>query len=143
AARDLTSAAAHYAASRNGDDLWYSRQLMTVAGTAPLIPQRIAALQQASTSGERATHTAEAPFNAWYSLSQVRASQGNAAGVESALRAAIAAHPNWFKPHWTLAQLLVLERRIPEARAQAQTAADLDAGKHPEVSRTLQEANRL
>ena len=90
-------------------------------------------------AGERATRTAEDPFNAWYSLSSIRAAQNNAAATEQCLRAAIAAHPTWFKPHWTLAQVLSLEGRNEEARREAALAADLDGGKHPEVARTLQE----
>jgi len=89
--------------------------------------------------GERATRTAEDPFNAWYSLSSIRAMQNNAVGTEECLRAAIAAHPTWFKPHWTLAQVLGLESRRDEALKEAERAADLDGGKHLEVARTLQE----
>ena len=65
------------------------------------------------------------------------AAQNDAAGSEQALRGAIAARPNWFKPHWTLAQLLMLENRFDEARTEAARAADLDGGKHPEVAATL------
>ena len=136
---DLAAATAHYAQSRNADDLWYSRTLAAFAGNAPTILLRIQAMQQAIAAGERATRTAEAPFNAWYSLSTIRAGQNDAAGTERCLRAAIAAHPTWFKPHWTLAQVLRLESRGEEARREAALAADLDGGKHPEVMRTLQE----
>ena len=141
ASGDLQSAAAHYSRSRDADDLWYSRALAAFAGKAPTVPPRIQAMQQAIVVGERATRTAEAPFNAWYSLSALRASQNDPAGAEFCLRSAIAAHPNWFKPHWVLAQLLHLEGRNGEARLEALTAADLDAQKDPEVARTLQEIN--
>jgi hypothetical protein len=138
---NLPSAAAYYARSHDGDDLWYSRTLAAYAGRAPSAGVRIQAIQQAIAAGERATRTAEAPFNAWYSLSALRASQNDAAGVEACLRSAIAAHPNWFKPHWVLAQVLHAEGRNDEARREAVTAADLDAGKHPEVAATLQAIN--
>lgn len=141
ASDDLASATTHYAASRDADDLWYSRALTTFAGKAPTLPLRIQAMQQAITAGERATRTAEAPFNAWYSLSALRASQNDAAGAELCLRSAIAAHPNWFKSHWVLAQVLHAEGRNDEARREAFTAADLDGAKHPEVARTLHEIN--
>jgi O-antigen ligase len=138
ASGNLASAAVYYARSHDGDDLWYSRTLAAYAGKAPSVGLRIQAIQQALAAGERATRTAEAPFNAWYSLSALRASQNDAAGVETCLRSAIAAHPNWFKPHWVLAQVLHVEGRNDEARREALTAADLDAGKHPEVYATLQ-----
>ena len=41
--------------------------------------------------------------------------QNNMAGTEQCLRAAIAAHPTWFKPHWMLAQVLRLQGRDQEA----------------------------
>jgi O-antigen ligase len=138
---DLASAASNYARSRDADDLWYSRSLAAFAGKAPTIPMRLQAIEQAIAAGERATRTAEAPFNAWYSLSALRASQNDAAGVERCLRSAIAANPNWFKPHWVLSQVLRAEGRMSEARREALTAAELDAGKHPEVARALQEIN--
>ena len=63
----------------------------------------------------------------------------NGARAEQCLRAAIGAHPNWFKPHWSLSQVLRVERRTEEARREAFVAAELDQGKHPEVTRTLDE----
>jgi hypothetical protein len=139
AAGDLAAARIHYAQSHNADDLWYSRSLAALAGEAASVPLRIQAMQQAIAAGERATRSAESPFNAWYSLSALRASQNDAAGAEQCLRSAIAAHPNWFKPHWILAQVLQAEGRHDEARREAAIAADLDGQKHPEVARTLHE----
>ena len=139
AAGNLAAAAAHYQASGQTSDLWYSRALFAAAQSAPKIGDRLQALHRSSIAGVRATRTAEDPFNAWYSLSSIRAAQNDAAGTEQCLRAAIAAHPNWFKPHWTLAQVLRIESRGEEAEREAALAADLDGGKHPEVARTLQE----
>ena len=139
ASGNLESAAAYYSHSRDGDDLWYSRTLAALAGNAHSLPLRIRAMQEAIAVGQRATRTAEAPFNAWYSLSALRASQNDAAGTELCLRSAIEAHPNWFKPHWILAEALHAEGRNDEARREALTAADLDAEKHPEVARALHE----
>jgi O-antigen ligase len=139
AAGDFTAAATHYEESGQTSDLWYSRALLDAAQKAPNIGDRLQGLYRASLAGERATRTAEDPFNAWYSLSSIRAAQNNAAGTEQCLRAAIAAHPTWFKPHWTLAQVLYLESRKDEALREAERAADLDGGKHPEVAHTLQE----
>jgi hypothetical protein len=118
-------------------DLWYSRALLNATQQSPDIGRRVAGLQQATAAARRATVTAEDPFNAWYNLAIILAVQNDAAGAESALRSAIAARPNWFKPHWTLAQLLALEHRTSEARGEALKAADLDGGKHPEVGATL------
>ena len=138
---DLATASQEYESSHQADDLWYSRELASLAGKAPHAGLRVQAIREALTVGERATLTAEAPFNAWYSLSVLRASQNDAPGVEFCLRSAIAASPYWFKPHWVLAQILWAEGRNSEALSEARIAADLDAGKHPEVGRTLQEIN--
>jgi O-antigen ligase len=135
----LASAAAHYTASGQTSDLWYSRALLNVAEKAPAPALRVQAFQLASDAAERATHTADDPFNAWYSLSAIYAARNDAAGAERCLRAAIAARPNWFKPHWTLAQVLRFQSRREEAAREAALAFELDGGKHPEVAQTLQE----
>ena len=126
-------------ASGQTSDLWYSRALLEATWKATTIPGRLEALHRASQAGERATRTAEAPFNAWYSLSSIRAAQNNVAGAEQCLRAAIEAHPTWFKPHWLLAQVLRLQGRYEEAARESALAAELDGGAHPEVALTLQE----
>jgi O-antigen ligase len=139
AAGNLKEAAAHYAQSGQTSDLWYSRSLLESTGKATTIAGRLEALHRASEAGERATRTAEAPFNAWYSLSTIRAAQNNVSGAESCLRAAIDARPMWFKPHWMLAQVLRLQGRDREAAQESALAAELDGGIHPEVARTLRE----
>jgi hypothetical protein len=148
ASGDAGRAAAEYAVYEGrrlpgtAADLWYSRALIDLAGKAanPLV--RFQALTQSGAAAMRATHTSEEPFNAWYNASALAASQNDAAGTERCLRAAISAHPNWFKPHWTLAQVLRLESRWDDAAAEAVLAADLDSGKHPEVARTAEEIRR-
>jgi tetratricopeptide (TPR) repeat protein len=135
---NLTAAAAHYESSGKTSDLWYSRALLAVAGKASGIVVRMQALQLATAAGERATRTAEDPFNAWYSLSAIYAGRNDAARAERCLRAAIAAHPRWFKPHWMLAEVLRFQSRNEEALGEAAVAVDLDGGKHPEVARTLE-----
>ena len=101
------------------------------------------ALAQAGAAALRATNTAEDPFNAWYHVAALYGSRNDAADAESSLRAAIAARPNWFKPHWTLAQVLRVEARLPEAESGAALAAELNGGKNPEVARTLAEIRAL
>jgi O-antigen ligase len=118
-------------------DLWYSRASLEVAEHAASPAVRIQALTQAQAAAARATQTADDPFNAWYNLAAFDALRGDSAAAESHLRLAIAARPNWFKPHWTLARLLLLESRPVEAEAEAALAMSLDSGKHPQVSQTL------
>jgi hypothetical protein len=126
-----------------GSDLWYSRTCSNLAATTanPLV--RVQAMAQAGAAGTRATLTSEEPFNAWYSLSALYAGQNDIASTERCLRAAIAARPNWFKPHWTLAQVLRLEGRLEEAENEAALAADRNGGKNPEVTHTLDEIRAL
>jgi O-antigen ligase len=129
AAHDLAGATRAYQSSAipgASSDLWYSRALAQ-AGDLP----------GAIVAGLRATETAEDPFNAWYSLAGLYAAQNDAPSAELSLRKAIRSNPNWFKPHWTLARLLAITGRTPEARSQAILAIDLDAGWHAEVTQTL------
>jgi hypothetical protein len=65
--------------------------------------------------------------------------QNDLVHTEQSLRAAISCAPNWFKPHWLLAEVLRAARRLKEASTEAMLAADLDGGKDPEVARTARE----
>jgi len=140
---DLAAAAAHFDRYQRwhlpgtSADLWYSRALLNLATKSKIPLVRFQAVLQSGAAGLRAPESAEDPFDAWYSLAEVYAAQNDRARMESSLRAAIAASPNWFKPHWALAQLLRMESRIDEAEREAALAAELNGGKHPEVARTL------
>ncbi|MBI1786756.1 MAG: O-antigen ligase family protein [Acidobacteria bacterium] len=111
-------------------DLWYSRALAWRAW------------QPALEAAQRAPRTAEDRQNALYNLAVFYGARNDFARTEQALRDAIAAAPNWFKPHWTLAQVLRAAGRTEEARAEASLALDLDGGKDPEVVRTHRELSR-
>jgi len=119
-----------------GDDLAYSRAMQELAARTPIFATRLAATQQALESGIRAVTTAEDRQNAWYNLATILAARNDAAGVERSLRNAIAWAPNWFKPHWTLAQFLELTNRHAQALAEARTAVECDGSKDPEVTET-------
>jgi hypothetical protein len=123
-------------------DLWRSRVLFDLAGRTADPTAKIDLVAQAGAAALAATVTAEDPFDAWYNVAQMAAARNDAIGTERALRAAIAAHPRWFKPHWTLAQVLAISGRVDEARSEAALAVQLNAGKHPEVERTMAEILR-
>ncbi len=150
AQRDISSgdaalAAAHYIQCEHwrlpgtAADLWYSRALLGLAHRTRSPVTAVRATVEAGRAAVRATGTAEYPANAWYNLAAFYASQNDAANAEMSLRAAIAANSQWFKPHWTLAQLLFMESRLDEAKREAALAAVLDGGKFPEVTRTWHE----
>ena len=105
-------------------DVWYARTL------APLAPFEAVAAAQAGTSGEDAQ-------NAWYTLAWLHARAGDVPHTEQSLREAIRCAPNWFKPHWMLAQILQRQGRTGEARVEAERAAYLNAGKNPQVAATV------
>jgi tetratricopeptide (TPR) repeat protein len=125
-----------------GADLNYSRAMAQLATRSPIFATRLQATQQATEAAIRATRTAEDRQNAWYNLATLLASQNDAAGVERSLRNAIAWAPNWFKPHWALAQLLEATHRRDEALTEARSALDLDGGRDPEVSETWKKLQR-
>jgi hypothetical protein len=139
---DVQGAAEAYRTLQNwepshGDaDLRYSRAMMRLATTTKNFATSVAAAQQATNSAIRATETAEDRQNAWYNLATIDALRNDQAGVENALRQAIACAPNWFKPHWTLSQLLEFSGQHAEARREAAIAMDLDGGHDPEVTAT-------
>jgi len=89
-----------------------------------------------------ATTIPEQRQNAWYSLAQLAAAMNDSKTVESSLRAAILAGPQWFKPHWALARLLYSTGRTDEARKEAALALDLDGHKNAEVVETMTEIVR-
>jgi len=110
-------------------DVYFSRRYSTISNERARVYAQASAL--------RATQTAEDRQNALTNLAAFQSPSGDAAAVERTLRSAVAAAPNWYKSHWLLAQVLWLEGRIPEARAEAQTAVDRGGGRHPEVQATL------
>ena len=118
-------------------DLYSSREMAAIAARTPSQTDKDRYLREALAAGLRATESSEDRQNAWYSLASVYAAQGDAAAVERSLRASIACGPNWFKPHWILAQVLRANGRLEEAQAQAELAAKLNNGKNPEVNQTL------
>src|ERR1017187_4116137 len=122
-----------------GADLWYSRALMDLARKSTDMALIERAFAQSEDAAERAVQGAEEPFNAWYNAAQLTALENNYGATERCLRAAILAHPYWFKPHWTLAQVLALEARGQEAEREASLAVDLDGGKDREVMETLRQ----
>jgi O-antigen ligase len=144
ASGDIRGASAAYRILRRWEplpgesDLRYSRAMTRLATTTPVFAVSVAAAEQATESAIRATSTAEDRQNAWYNLATIAALRNDRAGVEDGLRRAIACAPNWFKPHWTLSQLLELTGRHEDARREASLALQLDGGHDPEVTATSQ-----
>jgi tetratricopeptide (TPR) repeat protein len=123
-------------------DIWYSRQMAALARAAPDPVSALRAWQQALEAGFRATKTAEDLHNAWYNLATLHSRQNDFARTEQCLRAAIGSSPNWFKPHWMLAQVLLAEDRRKEALEEARLATDLNGGKDPEVAAVLEQIKK-
>jgi hypothetical protein len=126
----------HWEPAGAGADLRYSRSMAQLTARTPIFAVRLQAAQEALDAAIRATRTAEDRQNAWYNLATLLADQNDAAMVERSLRNAIAWSPNWFKPHWALAQLLEATSRHHEALIESQVAFDLDGGHDAAVSAT-------
>jgi tetratricopeptide (TPR) repeat protein len=144
-ANDLSGAAEAYrqALSRSGTgvtaDLDLSRRWAAVAAHVSNPMSKIYYGQVAAGAASLATESPEQQQNAWYNLAILEASTNDARAVEYSLRAAIAAAPVWYKPHWALARLLEKEGRLPEAEPEARRALYLDGGKDAEVVSTVNE----
>ena len=120
-------------------DLWYSRAL---AGALPKMQNAAdaaAVANEALAAAVGASRSSEEPENAWLNLAVLYGRRDDFLHTEQSLRAAIGAAPNWFKPHWLLAQVLRAAGRLPEARAEADLAVELDGGRDPQVVRNAQE----
>ncbi|MDE3164350.1 MAG: O-antigen ligase family protein, partial [Acidobacteriota bacterium] len=142
-ARDLRAASDAYRSYRElrlpgaSTDLWYSRAVIAVTTSEVDPVARLRWFEEGRQAAIRATTSAEDPFDAWYNAAVYESARNDPAATGHCLRMAIQAHPNWFKPHWTLAQLLVLSGRAGAAEREAALAVALDGGRHPEVGRTL------
>jgi O-antigen ligase len=126
-----------------GSDLRYSRAMQQLAIRAPLFASSLMARQEALKAGIAAVSTCEDRENAWYNLATLFAMNNDAVSVERSLRNAIAWAPNWFKPHWTLAQLLEMSNRPKQALAEAAEAAKLNGGHDPEVTETWEHLRKM
>jgi hypothetical protein len=120
-------------------DVWYSRSWMEQARTSPNQSVVDQALSIAVESAMRGTDSAEEPFAAWYNLALISSLRDDYRTTETSLWRAIGAHPNWFKPHWMLAQELTLVGHFDAAEKEAALAVELDGGHDAEVTQTLQE----
>lgn len=123
-------------------DLYYSRNMAANVRRQPQLLLSVKALQEAVQAGIRATRSAEDRQNAAYHLASVYAQMNNHQEAGKYLRMAAEAAPNWFKPHWMLAQVLAAEGRVEEARVEAVKAVERDGGKHEEVTATWRKLER-
>jgi O-antigen ligase len=127
------------------DDVVFSRMFLNIANKADTPARRAESWQLGFQCATRSVSQAEDRQNAWYNLAQVLAARNDAGAVEHSLRTAILWAPNWFKPHWALAEVLRLQGQIVDAARESAIAVDLDGGKHGEVKATnssLQDATR-
>lgn len=147
-AGDFPGAAMAYRAALNRPDagvtadLYFSRRWSKLAMATTNVMPKVYYSQIAAAAASRATRQPEQAPNAWYNLSLLAAARNDPAGTEYALRAAITCAPEWYKPHWILAQLLAVEGRSAEAAPEAARALQLNGGKDSEVASTLAQVLR-
>jgi hypothetical protein len=118
-------------------DLYYSRRLADYVRKTSDFRLKAQALRAAYTAALNATRSSEELSNAWYNLAGFLSTTNSPADVERSLRESIAAAPNWYKPHWVLAQLYLAEKRLDDAQREAEIAVGCN-GKAPEVLYTLE-----
>jgi hypothetical protein len=139
---DLRGSARHYARAAEwglrgwSADIFYSRRLAAFASASTDFRTKVEAWRMAEQVAARATATSEEKQNAWFNLAAMLSPRNDPASVERCLRRSIAAAPNWYKPHWALAKVLLLENRPGESRSEADTAIACN-GRRPELLRTL------
>lgn len=118
-------------------DLNFSRRMLAKSQSLPDPADQLRGFLFAKQAALRAPGTSEDRQNALINLAAFYAVENNAVMVEWCLRDAIEAAPNWFKPHWLLAQVLARGKMQNEAIFEARRAVELDGGKNPEVRQTL------
>jgi len=118
-------------------DLFLSRRFFKSAASANQVMPKLYLGQVTAGAASRATHQGEQLPNAWFNMAVLAASREDAAGTEYALREAIEAAPNWYKPHWMLARVLAARGKGSDAAFEAKLAMDLNGGKDAEVESTL------
>src|SRR5579872_1254216 len=132
-AANLLDRARHWNAAA---DFYFSRRFANAPAHDPV--EHLRFWQYGFAAASHAPETADDPQNALLNLAAFQAGLNDAPGVEQNLRRAIAIAPEWYKPHWLLAQVLEQQGRSAEALSEAQAAAARDGAKHPEVAATLQ-----
>jgi hypothetical protein len=120
-------------------DLWFSRAMMAASQQAGGTPDSARAWTAATDAAQRAAERAPERQAARYNLALIHGLQNDAPRAEAALRSTIAAAPNWYKPHWMLAQLLRETGHLDEARREAEIAQELNGGANPEVAETWEQ----
>jgi O-antigen ligase len=118
-------------------DIYFSRRFLAQAPADTI--GRFRVWQYAMQAAQNAPESADDPQNALVNLAALQATVNDVEGVERSLREAIKVAPNWYKPHWLLAQVLDRLGRKAEAREEARLAVDRDGGKHIEVKQILEQ----
>ncbi|HVW07364.1 MAG TPA: O-antigen ligase family protein [Bryobacteraceae bacterium] len=124
------------------DDLYASRMLQLACQKRTDLASYVSCIQQTLQAAAHALKTDDDLANAWYNVAMLSAVQRNMIGTRRGLMEASKASPNWFKPHWTLANLLSQSGEKTQAQAQAARAAFLDSNRDPEVVETLAKLSR-
>ncbi len=118
------------------EDIYASRILSEICPKVAAPPERFECWRVATVAAGNATRTADDTANAWYNLAIFTALHNDVTGTRATLLEASRISPNWFKPHWILAELCARQGNLSEARAEAQRAVRLDAAKNREVIAT-------
>ena len=129
--------ASEWSPAGSSADVYYSRRLADFASRTSDLRLRAQALRAGYTAALNATRTSEQRSNAWYNMAVFLSTTGSPSDVEHALQESIAAAPNWYQPHWKLAQLYQAESRLEDARREAETAFSCN-GRSPEILSTLE-----
>lgn len=129
--------AIHWALPGAGPELFCSRRFAEYARASSDFRVKARAIHDATSAAVLAIRNTDEPPNAWYNLAMFLAIGNSQTDVERSLHEAIAAAPNWYKPHWVLAQLLAAEHRLDEARRESEFAYTCNS-KEPAVLNTLE-----
>jgi O-antigen ligase len=121
-----------------GEDLWCSRQFAAIAPkTGGALAAKAWAL--AAEAAARAEATGEDRADAAYQSALLAIGANQPQPAEQKIRQAIEDAPNWYKPHFLLAELLYFTGRTTESKDEAARAISLAGSMQASVEQTLRE----
>jgi len=103
-------------------DLWFCRRMNEVFRRSADAGVKAEAYRASMAAAARATRDADSPSLGYYEMSTLHASAGDLNAAERELHDALDWSPKWYRAHWALAEILAVEGRDAERRAEAEKA---------------------
>jgi len=122
----------------SGAELWYSRALLDATRESTDSAVRARAWGDAVSAATQGSATYDNRANALFNVAALHWTAGEMEQADAATRAALLCAPNWYKPHWLMAEILHARGQTGEAATEFRRAEFLAGPHEPD----LEEASR-